>query len=432
MTTTTFTDGTTLSILDYASYEYDIPTTKLQSEISEDKSAVDIYNNMIHNEYDCTLFHKKNLVKKGLYEFLLYILNNPECSIGIKQVPINPYIFCLFTPAVSDTKKVSVFLPLLTARKFLHTVKTCSCKIVPEKQNRSVTSDDKALLWDLCLKGKSDIDYGVYTPIADIAKKVRMSINGWRIFMPTENYDESAINDASVRFNGAEWFDAVQNNVTLIGAGGLGSNIAVSLSRLLSKKVLNIYDPDYIEYKNLAGQNFSLTDVGCAKASVVAVQCSCFNPSIYAVPNISIFNGFSDQYVPKATITGLDNMASRSFVYYKWKEKIESTTEDNPVVLIDARLSAETWQVFCVTSTDKKAQEEYESKWLFTDEEADEGVCTYKQTAFAAQMCASFVTNLYINFCTNCIKKQDDPTKRFLPFMTEYDATQMILRFQNI
>lgn len=432
MTTTTFTDGTTLSILDYASYEYDIPITKLQSEISEDKSAVDIYNNMIHNEYDCTLFHRKNLVKKGLYEFLLYILNNPGCSIGIKQVPSNPYIFCLFTPAVSDTKKVSVFLPLLTARKFLHTVKTCGCKIVPEKQNRSVTSDDKALLWDLCLKGKSDIDYSVYAPIADIAKKVRMSINGWCTFMPTENYDESAINDASVRFNGAEWFDAVQNNVTLIGAGGLGSNIAVSLSRLLSKKVLNIYDPDYIEYKNLAGQNFSLTDVGYAKASVVAVQCSCFNPSIYAVPNISIFNGFSDQYVPKATITGLDNMASRSFVYYKWKEKIESTTEDNPVVLIDARLSAETWQVFCVTSTDKKAQEEYESKWLFTDEEADEGVCTYKQTAFAAQMCASFVTNLYINFCTNCIKKQDDPTKRFLPFMTEYDATQMILRFQDI
>lgn len=432
MTTTTFTDGTALSILDYASYEYDIPTTILQSKISEDKSAVDIYNNMIHNEYDCTLFHRKNLVKKGLYEFLLYILNNPGCSIGIKQVPSNPYIFCLFTPAVSDTKKVSVFLPLLTARKFLHTVKTCGCKIVPEKQDRSVTSDNKALLWDLCLKGKSDIDYGVYAPIADIAKKVRMSINGWRTFMPTENYDESAINDASVRFNGAEWFDAVQNNVTLIGAGGLGSNIAVSLSRLLGNKVLNIYDPDYIEYKNLAGQNFSLTDVGCAKASVVAVQCSCFNPSIYAFPKISRFEGFSDQYVPKATITGLDNMASRSFVYYKWKEKIESTTEDNPVVLIDARLSAETWQVFCVTSTDKKAQEEYESKWLFTDEEADEGVCTYKQTAFAAQMCASFVTNLYINFCTNCIKKQDDPTKRFLPFMTEYDATQMILRFQDI
>jgi hypothetical protein len=432
MTITTFTDGTALSIIDYASYEYDIPTTNLQSEISEDKSAVDIYNDMIHNEYDCTLFHGENLVKKGLYEFLPYILNNPGCSIGIKQVPSNPYIFCLSTPAVSDTRKISVLLPLLTARKFLHTVKTCGCKIVPEKQDRSVTSDNKALLWDLCLKGKSDIDYGVYAPIADIAKKVRMSINGWRTFMPTENYDESAINDASVRFNGAEWFDAVQNNVTLIGAGGLGSNIAVSLSRLLGNKVLNIYDPDYIEYKNLAGQNFSLTDVGCAKASVVAVQCSCFNPSINAIPKISRFEGFSNQYVPKATITGLDNMASRSFVYYKWREKIESTTEDNPVVLIDSRLSAETWQVFCVTSTDKKAQEEYESKWLFTDEEADEGVCTYKQTAFAAQMCASFVTNLYINFCTNCIKKQDDPTKRFLPFMTEYDATQMILRFQDI
>lgn len=146
-----------------------------------------------------------------------------------------------------------------------------------------------------------------------------------------------------------------------------------------------------------------------------------------------LFENFALGLSP-ATITGLDNMASRSLVYYKWLGEIKKTpwVRDTPVLLLDARLSAETWQVLCITSDNKKAQEEYESKWLFSDEEADEGVCSYKQTAFAAQMCASFVTNLYVNFCTNNIKEKDDPTRRFLPFMTEYDASQMILRFQDI
>lgn len=69
MTTTIFTDGTVLSILDYASYEYDIPTTNLQSEISEDKSAIDIFNDMTHNKYDCILFYGKILLKKNYTNF---------------------------------------------------------------------------------------------------------------------------------------------------------------------------------------------------------------------------------------------------------------------------------------------------------------------------------------------------------------------------
>nr|DAW35356.1 MAG TPA: E1 enzyme family protein [Caudoviricetes sp.] len=433
MNRSTLVEGTILTIVNYASYDYEILNINSQSDRYKEqhKDEMSIFNDMTHNKYDFTLFYKKDSIKGMMSNFLKYVLNNPGCTITVEQIPNNPYVFCLSFPAVSECG-INAYLPLLTTRKLLHTVKTCGCKIVPKKQNRSVVDDNKALLWDLCLKGKSDIKYGVYAPIADIAKKVGMTINGWYTFIPAEQYDESAANDASVRFNSAEWFNAVQHNVTLIGAGGLGSNIAVSLSRLLGNKILEIYDPDYIEYKNLAGQNFGVTDVGYAKASVVAVQCANFNPSINAIQYLNRFEGFNNLCTPKATITGLDNMASRSYVYYKWKEKIDKSADDDHVILIDARLSAETWQVFCVTSDNKKAQEEYETKWLFTDEEADEGICTYKQTAFAAQMCASFVTNLYVNFCTNCIKKQDEPTRRFLPFMTEYDATQMILRFQDI
>lgn len=427
----TLTNGTAQTILDYASYEYDIREMDGKSQDYKDthKDMCNIYEDMVANNDDLNTFPKKISSSCCLNAILKYVLFSQEdnYNIQVKQLPTNPYVFRFIID------NYTCRLPLLTARKLLYILKAYGAKIVPDKLDRNVTPERTAFLRDLCYRGKSDISIPAYTPIAVLAKKVRITINGWNSPANVAEDDdvENKVSQASIRFRGAEWFEAVQNNVYLIGAGGLGSNIAVSLCRLLGDKELTIYDPDHIEYKNLAGQNFGISDIGKSKVAVVKGQCVNFNPLI----NVNYFNvafeDFSDTTkIPLATITGLDSMAARSLVYYKWQAL--AATVNYPIVLLDARLSAETWQVFCVTSDNKEAQKEYENKWLFSDEEADEGICSYKQTAYAAQMCASFVTNLYVNFCTNNIKATDDPTRRFLPFMTEYDATQMILRFQNI
>lgn len=431
MDNTVTTNGTAQIIIDFASFDFDILESLTATETFKEnhKEAVAICNDMSEQGYDWGFMQGKNVVLNDLNNILSYILFNSGCSIQVQQTSTNPYTFKFYT-AINN--KLGTF-PLLTARRLLYILKSYGCKIITDKLDRCITPERTVLLRDLCFRGKSDIDIPVYAPLANIAKKVKVTINGWaKAVEVEEEKKEDDISQASIRFRGAEWFNAAQQDVTLIGAGGLGSNIAVSLCRLLGNKKLIIYDPDVIEYKNLAGQNFGISNLGEDKAMTVKEQCLNFNPSLTCAGINLPFENFKN--LPFATVTGLDNMATRSLVYYKWIGKIAEVPQDDSTVriLLDARLSAETWQVFCITSDNKKAQEEYESKWLFSDEEADEGVCSYKQTAFAAQMCASFVTNLYVNFCTNSIKEKDDPTRRFLPFMTEYDASQMILRFQDI
>lgn len=184
-----------------------------------------------------------------------------------------------------------------------------------------------------------------------------------------------------------------------------------------------VYDDDVVEQRNLAGQNFGISDIGEIKAIAVKEQAENFNPLL----NISAWGRFSvdTNLDTKVVITGLDNMATRQLIFSKWED-----TDGG--LLIDARLSAEKWQIFCLDSFDERAIAEYRDKWLFSDDEAEEDVCSYKQTAFAAQMCASYVTNLYVNWCSNLGKQPDDPLRRYVPFMTEYDASQMILRFKDV
>jgi len=68
---------------------------------------------------------------------------------------------------------------------------------------------------------------------------------------------------------------------------------------------------------------------------------------------------------------------------------------------------------------------EYEEKWLFSDEEAESTVCSYKQTSYCANLIASIMTNLFVNWITN----QCSPlVERSLPFFTEYTAEQMFLK----
>lgn len=65
----------------------------------------------------------------------------------------------------------------------------------------------------------------------------------------------------------------------------------------------------------------------------------------------------------------------------------------------------------------------YNNEFLFSDAEADETICSYKQTTFCANMIASYMVNLFVNFCANEVGGCRD-----LPFFTEYNAILMYLK----
>ena len=69
-------------------------------------------------------------------------------------------------------------------------------------------------------------------------------------------------NDFASRFSGAEWFDSMKHiSVVLAGCGGIGSWASILLSRL-NIYTLYIIDPDIVEEANMAGQFFTIYDIG--------------------------------------------------------------------------------------------------------------------------------------------------------------------------
>lgn len=236
--------------------------------------------------------------------------------------------------------------------------------------------------------------------------------------------------DDSLRFSGAEWFNEIQNKgVSIIGLGGIGSWLALFMSRL---KLAYIYgmDMDRVERVNLAGQLYPTNSVGEKKTEAIRRVIYQFNesrPSIYmtsleftADTNIPIVSTYTSV---KNMMLGLDSITARRTVFNKWKQSVSGESEE--FIFIDGRLTADKWQIFAIPSKDKKKMEEYEKEWLFPQSEAQALPCSFKQTTYMAAMIASYMCNLFVNFIAESTK----PLVPYsIPFMTEFDAQTLELK----
>ena len=233
------------------------------------------------------------------------------------------------------------------------------------------------------------------------------------------------VDQSTTRFSSAVWFDYVRNTDVLVaGVGGIGSWLAFMISRL-SPASIHLMDDDTVDASNMAGQLFRTVDIGQKKVNAVGDIIKGF--SRYFCVSTYERKLQANDLVPKIVMCGFDNMEARKAAYFAWKRGLEhlSDEEKSEFIFIDGRLSAETLQVFCISGDAPYYMQEYESKWLFSDTEAESTVCSYKQTSYCANLIASIMTNLFVNWCTNHCNPIVD---RSLPFMTEYAAEQMYLK----
>lgn len=239
--------------------------------------------------------------------------------------------------------------------------------------------------------------------------------------IPT-NSGSLLIDESTSRFSSAIWYEAIQRKtVILAGVGGIGSYVGFLLARM-KPAALFIYDPDIVETVNMSGQLYSREDVGNPKVSALSVMISkyCDYNSIFAVPErFDESNDASD-----IMICGFDNMAARKIFFNKWLDHVrgKSEAERANCLYIDGRLAAEEFQVLCIKGDDEFNINRYEKEFLFSDIEADATVCSYKQTTFMANMIASVMVNLFVNFVANQCEPLID---RDLPFYTTYSAETM-------
>ena len=234
------------------------------------------------------------------------------------------------------------------------------------------------------------------------------------------NSNTLSIDETTSRFSSAVWFEAIQRqHVTLAGVGGIGSYIGFLLSRIKPSHVY-LYDDDVVEAANMSGQLYMLEDVGKPKVEALRNLMRSFS-NYYATTT------FNQKFVTGCPCTdimicGFDNMEARRTYYESWKAHVTSLPEELRAncLFIDGRLAAEELQIFCITGVDTFYMQEYESKWLFTDNEAEATLCSFKQTSHVANMIASLIVNLFTNFVA--IRCDD---LRDLPFFTEYTADMM-------
>lgn len=241
--------------------------------------------------------------------------------------------------------------------------------------------------------------------------------------------------DTTARFKTAYWFEeASKTNVLIAGLGGIGSNVAYNIGRIHPNSIA-LYDDDIIEEVNLSGQFYGLNNLGEFKVSAmtkILVE-YCNYHSIVGIPQKYETTSL---HTPEVMICGFDNMPSRTDFFNKW-------LGSDSKLFIDGRMSAEYIQVFALEKNDltdinsMNNINTYRSKYLFSDYQAEESVCSYKQTTFAATMIGSIITNIFINYCSNKALnkelqegKNPNTLERPIPLLTTYDASTMF--FQTI
>lgn len=239
------------------------------------------------------------------------------------------------------------------------------------------------------------------------------------------NSESLMVDEGTSRFSGAIWYNEIQKKTILLaGIGGIGSYVGFLLSRM-KPNIIIIYDPDRVEEANLSGQLYGLEDLGSFKTEAIRKLMANYSnyTSVWSISNF--FNEYTDP--SDIMICGFDNMKARRLFFDKWKEHVNTKSEDQrkDCLFIDGRLSAEEFQIFCIRGDDEYNISRYSNNYLFSDEEADATVCSYKQTTFMANMIASFMVNLFVNFVANQCNPVID---RDLPFYTSYNAETMFYK----
>ena len=233
------------------------------------------------------------------------------------------------------------------------------------------------------------------------------------------------IEESTSRFSSAIWYEAItQKSIILAGLGGIGSYVAFLLARMHPSRI-TFYDDDRVESANMSGQLYSTSDVGNFKA--VSIYSMVKNYSNFYNGNVQCTKFTNDSIPGPIMICGFDNMTARKTFYRRWKNYVDTHTDSDKCLFIDGRLAAEEFQVFCIQGNDIRAMELYEKEWLFDDSEAEETLCSYKQTTFMANMIGSIIVNLFVNFVAN----ECEPLfPRDVPFLTTYDASNMYFKVE--
>ena len=215
-----------------------------------------------------------------------------------------------------------------------------------------------------------------------------------------------------------------QQNITLIGVGGIGSWVAFLLARIGHR--LTIYDGDTVEMHNLGGQLFRHTDIESLKTDALL---SILRDFCEPAPHLTLGRFSKGMPVSEITILGLDNMKTRKEAVEKWLETVEAKREDHkkngtkskvPYILIDGRLEGEQGIIYALDS--KKDYDAWMKEW-FPDDAIGDGFCTMRATSYNGVLIAAIMIAILNNKLANFYAGD---SIRDVPYKIEYGLPAFI------
>lgn len=202
----------------------------------------------------------------------------------------------------------------------------------------------------------------------------------------TDKLDED-LDPKKTRFQDAFWFQIGPQDIIIGGTGGIGSWVSLFLGRIGHN--LYLFDNDTIDQSNMAGQFYTLKQVGKNKAEATAENIQNFCGIETEVEVFSLYD--EDSPTSPIVMSCFDNMAARKLMFEKW------AAEESREVFIDGRMLAETGMVFLV----QKGQEDQYRAELFDDSEVEDAPCSFKATSHCGALIGSLMTSLLNNYLTN-------------------------------
>jgi hypothetical protein len=169
--------------------------------------------------------------------------------------------------------------------------------------------------------------------------------------------------------------------VTVIGAGGIGSPTTLALSKMGVQKI-NVYDDDTVENHNLPNQMYRFSDLYKHKVHGLFEICKDFTGiEINPIPE-----RLKDQRLTGVVISGVDSMESRKIIWdqVKYRPAIN--------LYIDARMGAEVARIHTVKPCDPDSIKWYETT-LYDDKESSEEPCTARAVIYNVFTISSLVAN---------------------------------------
>lgn len=167
--------------------------------------------------------------------------------------------------------------------------------------------------------------------------------------------------------------------ISLIGAGGIGSNLGVHLAKMGATN-LTVYDDDTVETHNISNQFYPISAIGKPKVEALKSMIE-FMEGVSILAINSKFDPDLDS--SEILIACVDSMSAREEIYKSVKSRYGMKW------FIDCRMGANAGDISFVPNTED-GWARYEANF-FSDDKAEPVPCTARSTIYAPSAISAFV-----------------------------------------